>query len=250
MIALTLVIPLYNESHCIQETFSKVKEYLSGLGEEFEIILVDDGSVDRTAELADRLVMENPCARVLHIGRNRGKGHAVREGILKSSGEFIVFMDADLAVPISFVGSCLSELKLGMPVVIGSRHLPGSRFKVRQGFMRQFLGEVFRRFTRLSLSLRVSDITCGLKGFERNAALDIFSRTRIERWGYDAEVLFLARILGYGIKEIPVEWSHRSNSKVRIATDTARTLTEILQIHYNFRIAKAYRTRSGERSGM
>ncbi|RJR41830.1 MAG: glycosyltransferase [Desulfobacteraceae bacterium] len=240
MIELTLLVPLYNEAHCIEENFSKLEEYLSGQGEEYEILLVNDGSSDSTAEIVDRLAAERPHARALHTSHNRGKGHAVRSGMLNSKGKFIVFTDADLAVPVIFIGSCLSELRRGARVVIGSRHLPESVFKVRQGFMRQFLGEVFRRFTVLALRLRVSDVTCGLKGFEKSAALEIFSRSRIERWGYDAEILFLARRLGHTIKEIPVEWAHRDNSKVRIVTDTLRTIGEIVKIHCLF-IAKKYR---------
>jgi dolichyl-phosphate beta-glucosyltransferase len=243
MTTLTLVVPLYNEENCLEDHFSKLNEYLSSAVEDFEILLVNDGSSDRTAEIMDRIAAENSRTRSLHVAHNRGKGHAVRKGILNSRGRFVVFTDADLAVPVSFIGTCLSVLRLGSPVVIGSRHLPNSRFKVREGFTRQFLGEIFRRSTRLALFLNVSDITCGLKGFERKAALDIFARSRIERWGYDAEILFLAQRLGYAIKEIPVHWSHGLNSKVRIASDSVRTVSEILEIYYNFLLTNRYKLR-------
>lgn len=119
-------------------------------------------------------------------------------------------------------------------MVIGSRHLPQSSLRVREHLVRQFLGEVFRRLTQLGLGLRVSDITCGLKGFEKMAAFDIFSRSRIERWGYDAEIIFLAQKLGYDIEEIPVDWYHSFDSKVKVGPASARTLIEILQIYYYY----------------
>lgn len=249
MPTLSVVVPLYNEEICLQESFLQIQAYLSRLGEEFEILLVNDGSSDRTAQMVEALVAENPCARALHVRNNRGKGYAVRRGVLDSRGRYVVFTDADLAVPVSFLGVCLSELQRGHPVVIGSRHLPASSFRVRQGFLRQFLGEIFRRLTRAALFLKVSDITCGMKGFEREAALDIFKRSRIERWGYDAEILFLARRLGYGIREIPVEWSHRGNSKVRVAADTVKTLAEILRIYHHFLLTNRYGARPGKKPG-
>ena len=128
----------------------------------------------------------------------------------------------------------MRRLEGGTPVVIGSRHLPESSFRVREDPLRQVLGEIFRRFARASLGLRVSDITCGLKGFEKKAAFDIFSRSRIDRWGYDAEVIFLARKLGLPIEEIPVDWYHSFDSKVKVGAASARTLVEILQIYYYY----------------
>jgi dolichyl-phosphate beta-glucosyltransferase len=234
MISISLIVPVYNEESRLEESFLEVKEYLSGLQGASEVILVNDGSTDRTGEIVDAIARRNAGVCSIHNPRNRGKGYAVRRGILSSRGRHILFMDADLAVPVHYIGNCLKALQAENDIVIGSRHLARSRFIVRQGFTRQFLGEVFRRFARLALWLRVSDITCGLKGFQREAAFEIFKRSRIDRWGYDAEILFLAARLGYRVLEIPVEWRHRDRSKVSVARDSVRTAAEIVTIGWNF----------------
>jgi len=232
MCNLSLVIPLYNEERCLEKNFVAIKTYLDSLEKDYEIILVNDGSIDNTASIIDKIVQENSRARSLNIPKNSGKGHAVRSGVLSATGKYVLFADADLAVPVQFIGACLKQLESGTPIVIGSRHLRKSSFKVREDPLRQFLGEIFRRFSRLSLGLRVSDITCGLKGFEKKTAFDIFSRSKIDRWGYDAEIIFLAQKLGYPITEIPVDWYHSFDSKVKVGSASIKTLTEMLQIHY------------------
>jgi hypothetical protein len=148
-------------------------------------------------------------------------------------------MDADLAVPVRFVTPCLGKLEGGSQFVIGSRHLPSSSFKVREGPLRQVCGEVFRRLAQFGLSLKVSDITCGLKGLERNAAHALFSRSKINRWGYDAEIIFLARKLQYSIEEVPVDWYHSSDSKVSVGIDALRTFTEMCRVCYYY-VTKQY----------
>jgi len=231
---LSLVMPLYNEERCLRQNFQTIKSYLDTLRKDYEIILVNDGSTDSTASIVDEILDNTPQANSFNCKKNKGKGHAVKRGILNATGKYMVYTDADLAVPAHFIGTCLKKLNSGTSVVIGSRHLPESSMKVREDPLRQFLGEVFRWFTRFSLGLRVSDVTCGLKGFEKNAALDIFSRSKIERWGYDAEIIFLAQKLGYRIGEIPVDWYHSFDSKVRVGPACIKTLTEILQIRcYN-----------------
>ena len=234
MTHISVVIPLYNEEGCLERNFGIIKEHLISLGKPYEIILVNDGSLDRTGDIVNMLVRENPCTSSLHNLHNRGKGVAVKKGMLHASGGFILFLDADLAVPAQFIGTCLRQLESGSAVVIGSRHLPESCFKIRQGFARQFLGEIFRRGVKLFLGLHVTDVTCGLKGFERRAAIEIFSRSRVERWGYDAEILFLARKLGYQIRELPVVWYHSFDSKVRIFSAAVNTLIEVFKIYYCF----------------
>ena len=231
---LSVVIPLYNEAGCLGSNIVLLDDYLRSLKLAYELVLVDDGSTDSTRRICRDIVGRNLFARLISYSKNRGKGYAVKTGVLNSAGRYIIFTDADLAVPVRFIGKCLRRLEGGTPVVIGSRHLPESSFRVREDPLRQVLGEIFRRFARASLGLRVSDITCGLKGFEKKAAFDIFSRSRIDRWGYDAEVIFLARKLGLPIEEIPVDWYHSFDSKVKVGTASAGTLVEILQIYYYY----------------
>jgi len=231
---LSLIIPLYNEERCLEESFKAVKAYLDTLKKDYEIVLVNDGSYDNTRLIVEKIVERNPKTSLLSSHENKGKGYAVRRGILKAAGKYVIFTDADLAVPVRFIGTCLKELESGNSMVIGSRHLPDSTFKIREKPLRQFLGEIFRRFAQISLGLKVSDITCGLKGFSREAAFNVFSRSRIDRWGYDAEVVSLAQRLGYDIKEVPVVWYHSFDSKVNLGIDSLGTLLEIFRIRHYF----------------
>lgn len=239
MTYLSLVIPAYNEERCLERNFGTVQAFLDTLNKDCEIIFVNDGSTDDTATIIENIIQNNPRCRTLSSPINRGKGDAVRRGVLSATGQYIVFMDADLAVPVRFVTTCLRRLEGGAPMVIGSRHLPSSSFIVREGPMRQVCGEVFRRLAQLGLALKVSDITCGLKGLERKAAHDLFSRSKIDRWGYDAEIIFLARKLQYAIEEVPVDWQHSFDSKVSVGIDALRTLTEMCRVHYYY-VTKQY----------
>jgi glycosyltransferase involved in cell wall biosynthesis len=236
---LSLIIPIYDEEAYLKRNFETVKGYLDDLRKEYEIVLVDDGSTDSTASIIKDIVRANPQSRSLASPKNRGKGNAVKRGILNAAGEYVIFTDADLAVPVHFIGTCLKKLEAGATFVIASRHLPESSFKVRENFLRRILGEIFRRFSRLSLGLRVSDVTCGLKGLERKAAHDIFSRSKIDRWGYDAEIIFLAQKLGHKIEEFSVDWRHSFDSKVNVGTDSLRTFTEICRVYYYY-LSKQY----------
>ena len=229
---LSLIIPLYNEALCLKKNFDILKTYLDSLEGGCEIILVNDGSTDDTASIMKEIVQTNPQVRPINNPRNRGKGHAVRTGVLSAASEYVLFIDADLAVPVHFIGISLKKLEAGTSIVIGSRHLPASCLRIREGPLRQFLGEIFRRLGRMILGLHVSDITCGLKGFEKHVAFDIFSRSKIERWGYDAEIIFIAQKRGYAIEEIPVEWYHSFDSKVTPGIDSIRTLLEVMRIRY------------------
>jgi len=240
---ISLVVPLFNEEGCLKQNTHTIMTHLDSLTLDYEIILVDDGSLDRTREIAQQITREYSRTKFVHIPVNRGKGHAVKTGVLNASGKYVLYTDADLAVPIHFIGDFLALLEEGFPLVLGSRHLPGSCLKVREAPLRQFLGEIFRRLTKLGLGLTASDITCGLKGFQKDAAHRIFSLSKIQRWGYDAEILFLARQLGYGVAEVPVEWYHSFDSKVRVASASVGTLIEMLKIRY-YHLTNDYKTLS------
>ena len=227
---LSLIVPLYNEASCLEHNVSQMLFFLEASATSYEIVLVNDGSTDNTGAICNRLATDHPAVRAISSAVNRGKGWAVKTGMLKAQGVYEIFTDADLAVPVHFVSPLLKRLRNGAQIVIGSRHLPGSSFKVREGICRQFFGEIFRRLARFSLGLKVSDITCGFKGFSRAAAFEIFSRSLTDKWGYDAEVVFLAQKLHYPIQEIPVEWCHSFDSKVKVGIDSIRTFVELASI--------------------
>jgi len=233
-VELSIVIPLYNEETCLAANVARISNYLKSLPVTSEIILVNDGSRDQTARIGRQIAAGNPQIRLKGYAKNRGKGYAVKTGILAAKGRYRIFMDADLAVPPEFTGDCLEKLRDGASVVIGSRHRPGACFKIPEGTLRTILGRIYRRLTKLFFRLEVTDLTCGLKGFHAAAAVDVFNRSIVNRWGYDAEILFLAQKLRYSIVEIPVEWYHSFGSAVRVGRDSVGTFVEMLQIVINY----------------
>lgn len=230
--ALSVVIPLFNESVCLKENINKTLAFIDGLDTIYELVLVDDGSTDTTLELCRGLAESHPQIRVLSYSPNRGKGFAVKTGMLAASGRFILFMDADLAVPLEYLPQCLKRLEQGAPVVIASRHAPGAVIQVSESKLREFMGEVFRKMAQTGLGLPVSDITCGLKGFSQEAARAIFPLARVERWTYDAEILLIAKKLGYVVAEVPITWFHSDHSAVRVGRDAAQSIIDMLKIFY------------------
>ena len=227
---ITVVVPVYNEAGLLARNMALLEGYLKTLSASYELILVNDGSSDASGKICHELAADSPCIRAIVNDINRGKGHAVKEGILAGEGTYRIFLDADLAVPAAFISPCLKRLRNGTDIVIGSRHLPRSSLKIREGPLRQFMGSIYRNMVRRALGLKVSDVTCGLKGFRAHAAVRIFSRSMIDRWGYDAELIFLAQQLDHDIAEIPVKWFHSFDSKVLIGLDAIRSFLEMLQI--------------------
>jgi glycosyltransferase involved in cell wall biosynthesis len=234
---LSVIIPMYNEAMCIAENVGRIGTYLSENGHPaHEFVLVDDGSTDRTAEICDELSHFSVGAvRLIRCRQNRGKGHAVKTGMLAARGEVRLYTDADLAVPVEYFGECIRLVQHGAGVAIASRHLKASAFAVPEGWLRRTLGGIYRRLTLAAFALPVSDITCGLKAFHASAATSIFSRSIVDRWGYDAEILFLAARMGVTIHEFPVTWFHSFDSAVRVGTDSFRTLVEMMQITLHYR---------------
>jgi dolichyl-phosphate beta-glucosyltransferase len=205
------------------------------LNQDYEIVLVNDGSTDGSDEICKQLSRENSQVRRISYGHNMGKGYAVKQGMLRAEGRYRIMTDVDLAVPMEFVGNCLAKLRDGEKVVIGSRHLAGAEIKIPENPLRQFLGELYRKMIRPILGLKITDVTCGLKGFENRACIDIFSRSKINRWGYDAEIIYISQCLDYSILEIPVAWYHSFDSKVKITRDSLETFLEMLKILRNAR---------------
>ena len=229
----SLVIPAYNESPRIGATLDKVLAHIAAEGGDTEVIVVDDGSVDNTAEIVRGYQRQNPAIRLLENPGNRGKGYSVRAGMLHATGDVLVFSDADLSSPIYEVGKLLMAIHRGADVAIGSRWLNAELQTERQPILRQIAGRVYNLLTRVLLGFRFRDTQCGLKAFTREAAEQIFPRQQVERWGFDPELLFLARRFQFRIAEVPVEWAHDDRSKINPLVDGVKMFFEMLGIRWN-----------------
>jgi len=226
---LSIVIPVYNEAAVLARTVQEIIAYLSRLPLTYDIVIVDDGSTDQTAAIASELAQANPLIRLLRSS-HRGKGGAVKQGVLEARGRFLLFMDADHATRIDTWEHLAPWLREGYPVVVGSRKMSDAHVVVSQPLLRETMGKIFTWLTNVVLRTGVTDITCGFKGFDADAARTLFQLQRIDGWGFDAEILFLARRLGYRIKEVPVVWRDDPRTKVRLLRDAVRSFGELLTI--------------------
>ncbi|MES1257183.1 MAG: dolichyl-phosphate beta-glucosyltransferase [Acidobacteriota bacterium] len=232
--SLSIIVPAYNEEARLPETLRGIEEYMSSTDWDFhEILVVDDGSKDATFQAASAMAARNPNIRVLRNPGNRGKGYSVRHGMMEARGEWCLFTDADLSAPIAE----LETLWLAMgreraQVAIGSRALDRSLIGVHQPGIRETAGKIFNMIMRLSTGLPFSDTQCGFKLFRRDVAREVFSRQLLERFGFDVEVLFIARKRGYRIAEVPVRWNHAEGSKVGMFTGL-HAFVELAQVRLN-----------------
>lgn len=227
---LSIVIPAFNEEERLGPSLAAIRAWLAGKPFAAEIIVVDDGSSDRTSAVARDGLAGLPAFRIIRLETNGGKGHAVRTGVLASSGDIVMFTDADLATPIEELDKFLPRLAEGSDVVIGSRAIPGSDIRVRQARPRQAMGRFFNRLVRRFILKDFRDTQCGFKAFRRPAALDLFTRLMTSGFAFDVEVLVLARRLGYRIVEVPVVWRHSPPSRVRIVRSSWQMLKELWRI--------------------
>lgn len=231
---ISIIIPSYNEAKDLPETLEKIIKYLEACGREsFEIIVVDDGSNDDTVRIVSETASRDGRIRLLVNEINRGKGYSVRRGMLEARGRYILFTDADLSTPIGELDKLLECLKQGYDVVIGSRSLPGSEVRVHQPFYRELSGKIFNLLMRLLTGLPFSDTQCGFKCFRRKCAKEIFARQTIERFSFDVEDLYIAKKLGYRIKEAPVIWINSESTTVSFLKDSIRMFTDLLRIRIN-----------------
>jgi len=230
---LSVVVPAYNEAGRIADTLRRIDSYLQARGLASELLVVDDGSTDGTAEVVRRLTAELATPLVLvSSAPNRGKGHAVKAGVLRACGRAVLLSDADLSTPIEELEKLRACVANGAQVAIGSRKMRGAVIEVRQPFVREALGRVFTFLTRLVI-VPVSDATCGFKLFSHEAAAAIFSRLRLTDWSFDAEALFLASRLGFRIHEVPVRWSDTVGTKVHRGRDAVRAALGLARIRLN-----------------
>jgi dolichyl-phosphate beta-glucosyltransferase len=228
-IDVSVVVPAYNEEARLGPTLGKIRTYLESRGEVGEIIVVDDGSGDDTVGVAQRALEGFAQATVLRNEPNAGKGASVRRGMMAARGEIVLFTDADLSVAIQEWAALRRYHEQGYAVAIGSRALHESRLEVRQPFHREMAGRAFNLFIRAFVMGGIHDTQCGFKSFAREAVQPIFARQTIDRWGFDVEILYLARRLGYGIAEVPVVWRNDAATKVNALRDGFRMLGEALE---------------------
>jgi glycosyltransferase involved in cell wall biosynthesis len=230
--AYSIVIPAYNEDARLHASLEKVLAYLRQQKWDAEVIVVNDGSGDNTAEIVREVAQTNPALRLVENPGNRGKGYSVRNGILNSLGQVVLFSDADLSSPIEEMPKLLKALQAGADIAIGSRWLRTELQTQRQPFHRQIFGRVFNLLLRTTLGLQFADTQCGFKAFTRRAALTIFPLQRIERWGFDPEILFLARKFDFKVKEVPVLWGHSGGTRIHPLTDGSRMFLDMLRIRW------------------
>lgn len=229
---LSIVIPAFNEEARLPETLSRISSYVRAKGRETEVIVVDDGSTDRTADVADSFRGEIQRLRVVANRENRGKGYSVRHGMMEASGRLVLFTDADLSAPIEEADKLLAPLA-DHDVAIGSRALNRSLISVRQSLFRESAGIVFNFIVRAVLRLPFVDTQCGFKAFRREPCLIIFQQQRIERFGFDPEILYLARHHGLRSTEIPVRWAHSPATKVSMLRDSFQMFADVFIIRWN-----------------
>lgn len=232
-ITYSIVIPAYNEGQRIAATLDKILSYIAQEHWRAEIIVVNDGSRDNTPEIVLGCAKQNPSVRLVENPGNRGKGYSVRHGMMEATGDMLLFSDADLSSPIYEAPKLFAAIGAGADVAIGSRWLQRELQTERQPFYRQLFGRVFNLLLRVILGLRFKDTQCGFKAFTRHASQEIFSRQQIERWGFDPELLFLAKKLGLRVAEVPVEWAHDERSKINPLKDGTRMFLEMLTIRWN-----------------
>jgi len=226
---ISVVIPAYNEERRLPQTLPRVLRFLQGQPLPWEVIVVDDGSVDRTAEIVAGMARQEPSLRLLRLP-HRGKGSALRAGMLAAQGTYCFLCDADLSVPIEDLPHFLPALQEA-EVAIASREAPGAR-RIGEPAYRHLMGRVYNFLVRLLLLPGIRDTQCGFKGFRREVVSPLFSRQGMEGWGFDVELLYLARRLGYRIVEVPVQWTYGRHSRLRLFRDPWRMFRDLWRVRW------------------
>jgi glycosyltransferase involved in cell wall biosynthesis len=230
---LSIVIPSYNEEARLPGTLERIGEYIRASGRSTEIIVVNDGSADRTAAVAEAFRGKCATLQVLSNETNRGKGYSVRRGMLAASGRIVLFTDADLSAPIEEADKLFAAMADKYDVAIGSRAMDRSLISTHQSVFREFAGIVFNTLVRVILRLPFVDTQCGFKAFRRNECRIIFEQQRIERFGFDPELLYLARHHGLQAVEIAVRWGHSEATKVSMLRDSVQMFLDVFIIRWN-----------------
>jgi dolichyl-phosphate beta-glucosyltransferase len=228
----SIILPAYNESARIAATLDKILVHAAERGWNVEVILVNDGSSDCTAQILSEYAGRHDVVRLLENPGNRGKGFSVRNGMLHAKGDVLLFSDADLSSPIEEADKLFAAIVKGADIAIGSRWVdPGLQIR-RQPLYRRLFGRIFNLALRVVLGLQFKDTQCGFKAFTRRSAQAIFPQQKIERWGFDPELLYLARKFGFTVSEVPVAWSHREGTRIHPLRDGIRMFIELLRVRW------------------
>jgi dolichyl-phosphate beta-glucosyltransferase len=232
-IALSVVIPAYNEAARLPATLRALRAFLDRDGRLAEVIVVDDGSTDGTSDVVRRIESEDERVRLIRLPQNRGKGYAVRTGIVNAAGALVLFADADGATPFDELSRLEERLNAGAQIAIGSRALRATGTRVEARLYRRIAGRLFHAVVRLYAIRGFVDTQCGFKLFDGGAAHDLFSRMRMSGYSFDVEVLLMAQRAGYPVAEVPVNWTHQPGSKVHVVRDGLRMALDVMRIRAN-----------------
>lgn len=231
---ISIIIPAYNEEKRISESIKRINDYINLKGWEFEIIVVDDGSLDNTLAVVDSLSSKIPQIKLISYPVNMGKGFAVRTGVLESKGDLVLISDADLSTPIEEIEKLIPAIDVSKggkcAVVIGSRALPESQIVIRQPWWREIMGKTFNRLVRFLIIDGFVDTQCGFKLFDGESARRIFKVAKVKRFAFDVEILLIAKKMGYFIKEVPVKWLNSAQSKVNPVFDSLQMFKDLIKI--------------------
>lgn len=229
-LSLSVVIPAFNEEARLEPTIRDTVAYFRSRGRSVEVIVVDDGSLDRTSEVVNRLATSFSELRLFRLAANRGKGYAVRTGVVNARGPLILFADADGATPIAEIERLEAALASGADVAIGSRAVRGDGVRIAAKIYRRLMGRMFHQLVRLLTVKGIQDTQCGFKLFRADVGHDLFSRMRMNGFSFDVEVLLMAQRQGYRIAEVPVNWVHQPGSRVNLVLDSLRMARDLFII--------------------
>jgi dolichyl-phosphate beta-glucosyltransferase len=229
--SISLIIPAYNEEKRLPETLKKIMAFLQSSCAEAEILVVDDGSTDNTAQVVGEFARKYPSISLISTP-HQGKGYAVKTGMLQGKGDMLLLVDADLSVPIDQIWKLLSSSDREDYIAIGSREAPGSQ-RLQEPLYRHALGVMYNFLIRNLLNLRIRDTQCGFKCFHNRIAKKLFSLQTLNGWGFDVEILYVAARMGYRIIEVPVTWQYNHDTRIKVARDSCAMLRDLFYIKWN-----------------
>ncbi len=229
-----MIIPAYNEEARLRPTLERIHEFFSSRPDQWpmtwSVVVISDGSSDGTEALVQEFAQSHPEFSLIASRPNRGKGYVVRRGMMEVEADYLLFSDADLAAPIEEIEKLWAAVQKGAVVAIGSRPLKESTLEIRQPWHREMLGRLFNKLVQMLAVRGIDDTQCGFKLFRQDVARDIFSRCKLDGFGFDFESLIIARDLGHPIAEVPIRWSHQEGSKVVLMRDGPRMLRDLVKL--------------------